>query len=108
MRSKKKNDGIVNDKEEQEMMKCNDTTIRMQLVNRYLNAETSIEEEQLLRQYYAQTDEILTPEESDVRLLVLSIARLAGEFALSEEKANEFDRLMAKKSAKRVALYWIV
>lgn len=90
------------------MMKCNDTTIRMQLVNRYLNAETSIEEEQLLRQYYAQTDKILTPEESDVRLLVLSIARLAGEFALSEEKANEFDRLMAKKSAKRVALYWIV
>ena len=89
------------------MKNLNDTTIRMQLVNRYLNAETTIEEEQMLRQYYAQTDELLTPEENDMRLLIMSSARFAGEFALSEEKADEFDRLMAKKPAKRVALYWI-
>lgn len=90
------------------MKNLNDTTIRMQLVNRYLNAETTIEEEQMLRQYYAQTEEVLTPEENDVRLLIMSSVRFAGEFALSEEKADEFDRLMAKKPAKRVALYWIV
>lgn len=88
-------------------MKCNDTNIRMQLVNRYLNAETTIEEEQQLRQYYVQTDEVLTPEENDVRLLIMSSARFAGEFAPSEEKADQFDRLMARKPAKRVALYWI-
>ena len=90
------------------MKDLNETTIRMQLVNRYLNAETTIEEEQMLRKYYAQTEEVLTPEENDVRLLIMSSARFAGEFALSEEKADEFDRLMAKKPAKRVALYWIV
>ena len=89
------------------MKNLNDTTIRMQLVNRYLDAETTIEEEQMLRQYYAQTDEVLTPEESDVRLLIMSSDHFAGEFALSEEKADEFDRLMAKKPAKCVALYWI-
>ena len=90
------------------MKDLNETTIRMQLVNRYLNAETTIEEEQMLREYYAQTEEVLTPEENDVRLLIMSSARFAGEFALSEEKADEFDRLMAKKPAKRIALYWIV
>lgn len=89
------------------MKNLNDTTIRMQLVNRYLNADTTIEEEQMLRKYYAQTDEVLTPEESDVRLLLLSSANLAGEFELTGEKADEFDRLMAKKPAKRIALYWI-
>lgn len=90
------------------MRNLNDTTIRMQLVNRYLNAETTIEEEQQLLQYYAETDNTLTPEERDVRLLLLSSAQLTGEFALSEEKAGEFDQLMAKKPAKRIAIYWIV
>lgn len=89
------------------MMNLNDTTIRMQLVHRYQNAETTIEEEQQLRQYYTQTADEPTPEERDVRLLILSSAQLAGGFALSEEKADEFDLLMAKKPAKHVALYWI-
>ncbi|MBR1557802.1 MAG: hypothetical protein IJ647_08600 [Prevotella sp.] len=90
------------------MKNLNDTPIRMQLVHRYLNAETTIEEEQQLLPYYAETDNTLTPEERDVRLLLLSSAQLTGEFALSEEKAGEFDQLMAKKPAKRIALYWIV
>lgn len=90
------------------MKNLNDTSIRMQLVHRYLNAETTIEEEQQLLQYYTETDNTLTPEEHDVRLLILSSAQLAGGFALSEEKADEFDQLMAKKPAKRIALYWIV
>ena len=92
------------------MKKLNDTTIRMQLVRRYLNAETTIEEEQMLRQYYAQTDEVLTPEEYDVRLLLFSSANLAGEFALSEEKADEFDRLMQEgrsKKSRYVAIRWV-
>ncbi len=90
------------------MMNLNDTTIRMQLVSRYLNAETTIEEEQQLLLYYAETADEVTPEEHDVRLLLLSSVQLTGEFALSEEKADEFDQLMAKKPAKRIALYWIV
>lgn len=90
------------------MKNLNDTTIRMQLVHRYLNAETTIEEEQQLLLYYAETADEPTPEERDVRLLLLSSAQLTGEFALSEEKADEFDQLMAKKPAKRIALYWIV
>ena len=79
----------------------------MQLVRRYLNAETTIQEEQMLREYYAQTDDVLTPTESDMRLLLLSSAKLTGYFDLYEEKADEFDRLMAKKPAKHVAFYWI-
>lgn len=92
------------------MMNLNDMTIRMQLVRRYLNADTTIEEEQMLRQFYAQTDEVLTPEENDVRLLIMSSARFAGEFALSEEKADEFDRIMLKDSGKKsryVAIRWV-
>ncbi|MBQ7181909.1 MAG: hypothetical protein IJR87_11565 [Bacteroidaceae bacterium] len=77
------------------------------MVARYLNAETTLEEEQMLRQYYAQTDDVLTPEESDVRLLILSSANSPGEFALSDKKADEFDRLMEKKPARRVFLYWV-
>ena len=89
------------------MKNLNDTNTRMQLVSRYLNAETTLEEEQLLRQYYTQTEDALNPEESDVRQLILSSASLAGEFALSEEKADEFDRLMAKRAARRNVSYWI-
>lgn len=92
------------------MKNLNDTTIRMQLVNQYLNAETTIEEEQMLRQYYAQTDEVLTPEENDVRLLIMSSARFAGDFTLTEEKADEFDRLMLKGNSKKsryVAIRWV-
>ena len=89
------------------MTNLNDTNTRMQLVNRYLNAETTLEEEQLLRQYYAQTDDELIPEESEVRQLILSSASLAGEFELSEEKADEFDRLMEKRPARRNVSYWI-
>ena len=89
------------------MTNLNDTNTRMQLVNRYLNAETTLEEEQLLRQYYAQTDDVLSPEESDVRQLILTSASLAGQFELSEEKGYEFDRLMAKRPARRTVPYWI-
>ena len=89
------------------MTNLNDTNTRMQLVNRYLNAETTLEEEQLLRQYYAQTDDVLSLEESDVRQLILSSASLAGQFELSEEKGYEFDRLMAKRPARRNVSYWI-
>lgn len=89
------------------MTNLNDTNTRMQLVNRYLNAETTLEEEQLLRQYYAQTDDVLSPEESDVRQLILSSASLAAQFELSEEKGYEFDRLMAKRPARRTVPYWI-
>ena len=89
------------------MTNLNDTNTRMQLVNRYLNAETTLEEEQLLRQYYAQTDDVLSPEESDVRQLILTSASLAGQFELSEEKGYEFDRLMAKRPARRNVFYWI-
>lgn len=89
------------------MTNLNDTNTRMQLVNRYLNAETTLEEEQLLRQYYAQIDDVLSPEESDVRQLILTSASLAGQFELSEEKADEFDRLMAQRPARRTIPYWI-
>ena len=48
------------------MTDMNDKAKRLELVQRFLNAETTIEEEQLLLEYYTHTEEKLSPEEEDV------------------------------------------
>ena len=87
-----------------------DITKRRQLVEKYLNAETSVEEERMLRDFYCQAESPLTPEDEDMRLLMDATDRLCGGFVLSDEKAEEFDRLMQRrgKKGKIVALRWIV
>ena len=42
----------------------------LELANRYLNAETSVEEELELLEYYTKTNDSLTLEEEDVRKLL--------------------------------------
>ena len=66
-----------------------DLTQRRQLLQRYLNAETTAAEERRLLDFYSQNSDSLTPEEEDVRLLLLS-SRQTDEFLPSEEKAVEF------------------
>lgn len=101
------NEGIVKDWEGQEMTNLNDKNIRMKLVNRYLNAETTNEEEQQLQEYYAQVVDGLTPDEEEVRMLLLTTALQPSDFTLSKDKADEFDRLMGKRLVKRNTLFWI-
>ena len=76
------------------MTDLNDKRIRQALIRRYLNAETTIEEEQLLLDYYMLTKEELTPEEEDMRHLIVSTAHLAEDIGLSAEKEVEFDKMM--------------
>ncbi|MBQ1611426.1 MAG: hypothetical protein II087_05960, partial [Muribaculaceae bacterium] len=70
--SKKENDGTLKDREEQEMINLNDEKARQNLVRRYLNAETTLEEESMLADYISNTDMLLTAEEKDVLLLLQS------------------------------------
>ncbi|MBO7069443.1 MAG: hypothetical protein J6W52_12365 [Bacteroidaceae bacterium] len=92
------------------MINLNDITKRKQLAEKYLNAETTVEEERMLRDFYSHAEEPLTPEDEDMRLLMDATDRLNGGFVLSDEKAEEFDRLMQRKGKKSkiVALCWIV
>lgn len=76
------------------MTDLNDEMKRQELVSRYLNAETTIEEEQLLLDHYTHAKDLLSPEEEDVRLIILSASQHAGDVELSEEKEAEFDRMM--------------
>ena len=92
------------------MTNLNDIAKRKQLTEKYLNAETSAEEERMLRDFYSHAKEPLAPEDEDMRLLMDATDRLSGGFVLSEEKAEEFDRLMQRRGIKSkiVVLRWIV
>ena len=91
------------------MMNLNDQTLRLLQVRRYLDAETSIEEERELSDYYRETDESdLSEEELDVRLLLMSKPRRIAGFEVSSDKAEEFDRLMVKsRILSKPVFYWV-
>ena len=91
------------------MINLNDEKARQNLIRRYLNAETTLEEESLLADFISNTDMLLTAEEKDVLLLQQS-SILIGRPHISTDKADEFDRLTQKNRNKRsfnVALRWI-
>ena len=91
------------------MINLNDEKARQNLVRRYLNAETTLEEESMLADYISNTDMLLTAEEKDV-LLLLQSSILIGRPSVSTDKADEFDRLIQKSYHKRnfiVAMRWI-
>ena len=92
------------------MTNLNDIAKRRQLAEKYLNAETTVEEERMLRDFYSHAEKPFATEDEDMRLLMDATDRLSGGFVLSEEKAGEFDRLMQRgsKKSKIVALRWIV
>ena len=92
------------------MMKSNDKKLRQELVRRYLNAETTLEEERLLADLLCDTDIALSAEEEDARLM-LHPSDYIGQSEISAEKADEFDRLMAgtpKKHGKAISPYWLI
>ncbi|MBR1667943.1 MAG: hypothetical protein IJ693_06660 [Bacteroidaceae bacterium] len=92
------------------MKDLNDKALRQQLIERYLDAETTPEEELALADFYRQSHEALSADEEAVRQLVLATARLDNGFTLSEEKVEAFDRMMANIPPKkrRIALWpWL-
>lgn len=76
------------------MTDLNDKMKRMEFVQRYLNAETTVQEELLLLDYYSHTKEELTLEEENVRLLLMATNVHPCQTELSKQKEDEFDQLM--------------
>ena len=82
------------------MINLNDKKIRQELVRRYLNAETTLEEERLLADFLSNPNIVLSTEEENV-LLLLQSSSLIGIADISSEKADEFDRLTQCGHSKR-------
>ncbi len=88
------------------MKNLNEKALRQQLIQRYLDGETTIEEEQALAHFYLHNHGTIPADEEDVCQLVLVTSHLADDFMPSVEKVEEFDRIMAKTSRNRRIGLW--
>ena len=75
-------------------MKLEDITYRHELIERYLDADTSVEEEQALADFYRHCeDKDLTDEDLDIRNLMLGMENYTPNFHQTEmEMMEELDR----------------
>ena len=76
------------------MKKLKDITCRHELIERYLDADTSVEEEQALADFYRHCeDKDLTDEDLDIRNLMLGMENYTPNILLTEEEMmEELDR----------------
>ena len=76
-----------------EMMKLEDITYRHELIERYLDADTSVEEEKALADFYRHCeDKDLTDEDLDIRNLMLGMENYTPNFHQTEmEMMEELD-----------------
>lgn len=76
------------------MKKLEDITYRHKLIERYLDADTSVEEEQALADFYRHCeDKNLTDEDLDIRNLMLGMENYTPNILLTEEEMmKELDR----------------
>ena len=76
------------------MKKLEDITYRHELIERYLDADTSVEEEQALADFYRHCEEKdLTDEDLDIRNLMLGMDNYTPNILLTEEEMmEELDR----------------
>ena len=80
-----------------------DNSVRHNLILRYLEAETSLEEEHLLTDYYRQArEDELTKEDLTIRTILLGTSAKE-EIALSGSAATEFDRIIADSKTQRMS-----
>ena len=86
-----------------EMKKLEDITYRHELIERYLDADTSVEEEQALADFYRHCeDKDLTDEDLDIRNLMLGIENYTPNILLTEEEMmDELDRKEEMKELDR-------
>ena len=72
------------------MKKLEDITYRHELIERYLDADTSVEEEQALADFYRHCeDKDLTDEDLDIRNLMLGMDNYTPNILLTEEEMME-------------------
>ena len=96
--------GLITDFEE----KLHDRSFRCSMMEKYLNAETSVEQERAMAAYYVFN----APDEDEREFAMLLRISLSGNI-LSEETADEFDRLVCMPSdrpagkKRRVSGIWI-
>ena len=72
------------------MMNIEDKEYRKALIERYLDADTTLEEERLLRMYYAEAAAVDDDEKAVERLMNISAPSAE---VYSQTKADEYDRL---------------
>lgn len=84
-----------------EMKKLEDITYRHELIERYLDADTSVEEEQALAEFYRHCeDKDLTDEDLDIRNLMLGMENYTPNFHQTEMEMME--ELDGKKEMKEL------
>ena len=85
------------------MKKLEDITYRHELIERYLDADTSVEEEQALADFYRHCeDKDLTDEDLDIRNLMLGMENYTPNILLTEEEMmDELDRKEEMKELDR-------
>ena len=85
------------------MKKLEDITYRHELIERYLDADTSVEEEQALADFYRHCEEKdLTDEDLDIRNLMLGMENYTPNFHQTEmEMMEELDRKEEMKELDR-------
>ena len=85
------------------MKKLEDITYRHELIERYLDADTSVEEEQALADFYRHCEEKdLTDEDLDIRNLMLGMENYTPNILLTEEEMmDELDRKEEMKELDR-------
>ena len=85
------------------MKKLEDITYRHELIERYLDADTSVEEEQALADFYRHCeDKDLTDEDLDIRNLMLGMENYTPNILLTEEDMmEELDRKEEMKELDR-------
>ena len=85
------------------MKKLEDITYRHELIERYLDADTSVEEEQALADFYRHCEnKDLTDEDLDIRNLILGMENYTPNILLTEEEMmEELDRKEEMKELDR-------
>ena len=80
-----------------------DKAVRHNLIQRYLEVETSLEEEHLLTDFYRQAkDDELTKEDRTIRTILLGTPNKE-DLTLSDSAVTEFDRIIAGKQTQRMS-----
>ena len=88
------------------MMDIHNKEIRRGLINRYLNAETSLAEEKMLVSFYLNNNDIDEDEQAMVKMIRVENIHTS---LLSDEGVHEYERIVnvAKQPSKQKPVKWI-
>lgn len=91
------------------MKKLEDITYRHELIERYLDADTSVEEEQALADFYRHCkNKDLTDEDLDIRNLMLGMENYTPNILLTEEEDKQLDmKEMSLATSKTHETRWV-